>query len=152
MPLNKGSLGAEKRGPGTNVAIMLMVRITGDSNYWPYLRLLYRDDHPAAAALITEAFWQSELVKVMSARRQTKKHLPSDNYQTAGQRPFTPLSSLAVSMVVDCFFLFQCLIEEAGIGESGRTLARHISKLIIKNWNVIITVISHRVNLPGQCA
>lgn len=33
VPLNNSSLGAEKRGPGTNVAIMLMVRITGDSHY-----------------------------------------------------------------------------------------------------------------------
>lgn len=33
VPLNNGSLGAEERGPGTNVAIMLMVRITGDSHY-----------------------------------------------------------------------------------------------------------------------
>lgn len=33
MPLNNGSLGAGERGPGTNVAIMLMVRITEDSHY-----------------------------------------------------------------------------------------------------------------------
>lgn len=45
VPLNNGSLGAEKRGPGTNVAIMLMVRITADSHYWPYLKLLcWADD------------------------------------------------------------------------------------------------------------
>lgn len=33
MPLNNGSSGAGERGPGTNVAIMLMVRITGDAHY-----------------------------------------------------------------------------------------------------------------------
>lgn len=56
VPLNNGSLGAGKRGPGTNVAIMLMVRITGDSHYWPELGLLCRADHPAAAASIREAW------------------------------------------------------------------------------------------------
>lgn len=55
VPLNNGSLGAGKRGPGTNVAIMLMVRITGDDHYWPYLRLLCRADCPAATASIAEA-------------------------------------------------------------------------------------------------
>lgn len=33
LPLNNGSLGAAKRDPGTNVAIMLMVRITADGHY-----------------------------------------------------------------------------------------------------------------------
>lgn len=33
LPLNNGSLGAGKRGPGTNVVIMLMVRITRDGHY-----------------------------------------------------------------------------------------------------------------------
>lgn len=42
LPLNNGSLGAAKRGPGTNVAIMLMVRITGDGHYWPHLGLACR--------------------------------------------------------------------------------------------------------------
>lgn len=55
VPLNNGSLGAGKRGPGTNVAIMLMARITGDSHYWPHLRLLCRADCPAAAASFAEA-------------------------------------------------------------------------------------------------
>lgn len=48
VPLNNGSLGAEKHGPGTNVAIMLMVRITADSHYWPYLKLLCRADDLSA--------------------------------------------------------------------------------------------------------
>lgn len=34
MPSDNSSLGAGERGPGTNVAIMLMVRITEDSHYW----------------------------------------------------------------------------------------------------------------------
>lgn len=42
LPWNNGSLGAAKRGPGTNVAIMLMVRITGDGHYWPHLVLACR--------------------------------------------------------------------------------------------------------------
>lgn len=33
VPLDNGSSGAGERGPGTNVAIMLMVRITGDAHY-----------------------------------------------------------------------------------------------------------------------
>lgn len=33
VPLNNSTPGAGKRGPGTNVAIMLMVRITADSHY-----------------------------------------------------------------------------------------------------------------------
>lgn len=55
VPLNNGSLGAGKRGPGTNVAIMLMVRITGDIHYWPYLRLLCRADCPAGTVSVAEA-------------------------------------------------------------------------------------------------
>lgn len=53
LPLNNGSLGAGKRGPGTNVAIMLMVRITRDGHYGPHLRLVCRGDRPATAALVT---------------------------------------------------------------------------------------------------
>lgn len=33
MLLNNGSLGEGKHDPGTNVIIMLMVRITGDGHY-----------------------------------------------------------------------------------------------------------------------
>lgn len=54
VPLNNGSLGAGKRGPGTNVAIMLMVRITGDGHYWPYIGLLCSADCSAATASIVE--------------------------------------------------------------------------------------------------
>lgn len=44
LSLNNGSLGAAKRGPGTNVAIMLMVRITADGHYWPHLGLARRGE------------------------------------------------------------------------------------------------------------
>ena len=33
LPLNNGSQGAAKRGPGTNASIMLIARITGDGHY-----------------------------------------------------------------------------------------------------------------------
>lgn len=43
-------LGAGKRGPGTNVAIMVMVRITGPSHYRLHLGLPGAADCPAVAA------------------------------------------------------------------------------------------------------
>lgn len=48
VPSNNRSLGAGKRGPGTNVAIMVMVKITGDGHYWHSSRLLW-SMRPAAA-------------------------------------------------------------------------------------------------------
>ena len=137
MPLNNSSLGARKHGPGTNVAIMLMVRITGDSHYWHSPGLLCRADRPAAAASITVTKAIRE-IKVDGRQETDKRRHPSScSHHSTAQCPSVPsiphcFSDRLVSL--SCFLILcSSLAEEKGEVE---LLApnRHVKQSLKGHW------------------